>query len=328
MTTDRTGAVPLLQQAYLQQYPGEATQLLEKLPADQIGRILGDMPLEPSLPVWERLVPDIAGRVLESLPLPRIRELLSRATPNRCIAWLTGLEPEVRERYLDQLDAGRAGELRLLMSFPPDRAGSLMDPRVLVFRPAMTVREAMRRLRDSRRQDILSLFVLDDDNRLAGFIPIQLLAMSRAADRLDELMQPVRAFVEALAPRDELVERLDEYRLIDLPVIDRDGRLLGVVPPGPGRGRGKRGQRDAADHGRQQQGGAGPVEGVFRRAQAPALAADQSVDGLSGRRGRRSVREHHRPVHRPGGAAAGGCRTVGQHRCPGDGRHDARPGAA
>ncbi|NVK40987.1 MAG: magnesium transporter [Oceanospirillaceae bacterium] len=231
MNTSPPRALKLLQQTCLSRYPAEASRLLEKLPTGQIAQLLGAQRPELTLPVWERLVPDIAGEALEELDDDHVRVLLSRASPGRCVAWLTAVDTRLRERWLALLDPGRAAELQMLMSFPTDCAGALMDPRVLVFRPDMTAREGLQRLRASQRQDILSLFVLDSENRLSGVIPIQQLAMAAPSARLDELMQPVTAWVEAMTPRDEVVDKLEEFRLIDLPVVDLDGRLIGVVPP-------------------------------------------------------------------------------------------------
>ncbi|GGO83619.1 magnesium transporter MgtE [Marinobacterium nitratireducens] len=231
MSTEQPRAAALLQQVCLNRYPAEATHLLEKLPATRIADLLGEQPPELALAVWERLVPDIAGEVLESLDDGRVRELLSRANPNRCVAWLASVSPGRRDSWMALLDETRAGELNTLMAFPPGSAGALMDPRILVFRADMTVREGLQRLRASQRHDILSLFVLDGDNRLSGVIPIQVLAVASPAARLHELMQPVTAWVEGMTPRDEVVDKLEELRIIDLPVVDLDGRLIGVVPP-------------------------------------------------------------------------------------------------
>jgi magnesium transporter len=53
--------------------------------------------------------------------------------------------------------------------------------------------------------------------------------METASTRLEEIQTPVQAMVLAVAPRDEVVEILDRYRLTDLPVVDTDERLIGVV---------------------------------------------------------------------------------------------------
>jgi len=73
------------------------------------------------------------------------------------------------------------------------------------------------------------LFIVDADSRLKGKVDIQDLAMESATTRLEEIQTPVQAMVNAVAPRQEVVEILERYRLTDLPVVDTDERLIGVV---------------------------------------------------------------------------------------------------
>ncbi|MBY4676091.1 magnesium transporter [Marinobacterium arenosum] len=229
MLAEPEQALGVLHRAYIEQYPAEASRVLEQLPAAQGLEILGALPLKTALPVWERLVPDIAAHWLTQLPQAQLDELLQRANPNRSAAWLASFEPERQRQLLSQLDATVARELSNLLSFPPDSAGALMDPRVLQLRPQMSVREALQRLRGWPRKDLRHIFLVDDDTRLAGVVAVQALALAGPAAQLESLMQPVTAVVNALASREEVVAMMDNYRLTDLPVVDLDGQLIGVV---------------------------------------------------------------------------------------------------
>jgi magnesium transporter len=73
------------------------------------------------------------------------------------------------------------------------------------------------------------LFVVDADNHLQGQVDIQDIATAGATTRLEEIQRPVRAVVTAIAPREEVVDILERYRLTDLPVVDAEERLIGVV---------------------------------------------------------------------------------------------------
>jgi magnesium transporter len=91
------------------------------------------------------------------------------------------------------------------------------------------VREALARIRALHRRGVRMLFVADAENRLEGQVEIQDIATATATTQLGEIQRPVRAVVNAVAPRDEVVEILDRFRLTDLPVVDAEERLIGVV---------------------------------------------------------------------------------------------------
>jgi magnesium transporter len=138
-------------------------------------------------------------------------------------------DDEVRERFIKLLPEAEANELRSILAYPADSAGALMDPRVLLLRGETTVREALARIRSLRRRATRRLFIVDKDNRLEGQVDIQDVATATATTRLEEIQRPVQAVVNAVAPREEVVDILEQYKLTDLPVVDADGRLIGAV---------------------------------------------------------------------------------------------------
>ena len=58
---------------------------------------------------------------------------------------------------------------------------------------------------------------------------IQDVALATGNTPLEEIQRPVRAVVNAIAPREDVVELLEQFRLTDLPVVDAEERLIGVV---------------------------------------------------------------------------------------------------
>jgi magnesium transporter len=222
-------AVLTLQRDFIEQHPDDVGQLLERLPPAEVAELLSRHPISVTSNVWERLSPDIGIRALDALPQAKMTEVLRQMEPTRAAAMLSIRDPEAREDYLKQLPQTQVDELNAILTHPADSAGALMDPRVLLLRADTTVREALSRIRTLRRRGVRMLFVVDADNRLAGQVDIQDLATATASTRLEEIQRPVRAMVNAIAPREEVVDLLDRYRLTDLPVVDAEERLIGVV---------------------------------------------------------------------------------------------------
>lgn len=222
-------AIQALQRDLIENHPDDAVQLLERLPPQEVAAVLSGHPISVTVAVWNRLSPDIAVRAIEALPEAQWVRVLRHMDPSRSAAVLTMRDPAAREDYLARLPQAHADELRAILAYPPDSAGALMDPRVLLLRSETTVREALARIRALRRRGMRMLFVVDADNRLIGQVDIQDIATATAATRLEEIQHPVRAVVNAVSPREEVVDILEHYRLTDLPVVDAEERLIGVV---------------------------------------------------------------------------------------------------
>ncbi|MGD8956793.1 MAG: magnesium transporter [Chromatiaceae bacterium] len=229
MKQDLSNAVHALQGDLVENFPDDAAQLLERQTPIEIAEILSRYPASTTTPVWERLSPDIAIRALESLDEVKSLEVLRNIDPTRSAAMLAMRDEEVRNRFLALLPDKEANELRTILAYPADSAGALMDPRVMLLRADTTVREALARIRALRRRATRRLFVVDSENRLEGQVDIQDVATASATTRLEEIQRPVRAVVNSVAPREEVVEILEQYKLTDLPVVDAEGRLVGVV---------------------------------------------------------------------------------------------------
>jgi magnesium transporter len=222
-------AIKVLQRDLVENHPDDAVQLLERLPPAEVASVLSRQPISVTVSVWERLSPDIGVRALDALPEPQVAEVLRSINLSRAAAMLSMHDPDAREKYLARLPQAHAGELRAILVYPADSAGALMDPRVLLLRADTTVQEALSRIRLLRRRGVRMLFVVDVDNRLQGQVDIQDVATASSTTRLDEIQRPVRAVVNAVAPREDVVDILERYRLTDLPVVDAEERLVGVV---------------------------------------------------------------------------------------------------
>ncbi len=222
-------AIHALQRDLVENHPDDAVQLLERVPPAEVAKLLSGHPIAVLISVWERLSPDIGMRAIDTLPEDHAAEVLGQMDPSRAAALLSMRDAEARERYLGRLTEAKADELRTILAYPADSAGALMDPRVLLLRADTTVREALARIRALHRRGVRVLFVANAENRLEGQVDIQDIATATATTQLAEIKRPVRAVVNAVAPREEVVEILDRYRLTDLPVVDADERLIGVV---------------------------------------------------------------------------------------------------
>jgi magnesium transporter len=218
--------------SYLRAYPGEAAAILEGLPAREVVRLLEEAPPKTAAAVVERLTPETAADALMNTGAVGAARIMESMDPARAAALLARAGEDARRERLALIHPRIAAELEGLLSYPPDSAGGLMDPRVTTFRPRTTVRQALARLRSVRDRRILEVYLVDANGRLSGSVPLQDLAVATPGHLLESLARGVPASVQATASREEVVETMGRDRSSTLPVVDFDGRLLGVIRHG------------------------------------------------------------------------------------------------
>ena len=228
-TSDRI--VNALVSDYVDRYPDEAARAMEQLPVAHVARQLEAVPISRAAAVVQRLTPQVAAGALGRVPVVGAARMLEAAELESSVAVLAWLDAERRDQVLNVMSPANARELRALAEYPPDSAGSLMDPRVVRVRANATVREALVRLRAARHRRIHDLFLVDDDGRLEGMVAVQDVAVAQPSTPLSSLTRREAVGVPAMDTRDAVVERLADRHVASLPVVDAQGHLIGVIRP-------------------------------------------------------------------------------------------------
>ncbi len=229
MTPEQADVTAALNQHFLQDYPADAARKIESVSVADILPSLRDQPAAALLPVWSKLVPRVAAALTQQLPGDTARQLLSLMPPGNAIRVLFQMPQGKRDELLADMDNGTRQELTRLMAYPEDSAGRLMDTRVPSYRGSMTAHETLESLRKAKMKTARSLYLVDADGRITARVLLQDLALAEPTTRLETLALPVPVTIQAIAGQEEIADTFSQHALLDLPVVDLDGVLLGVI---------------------------------------------------------------------------------------------------
>lgn len=212
---------------YVERYPVEAARFIEKSP--KVDFNLAELPAQSLAPLFERLDPTVVHKIFLSLPLALQLEIVTSVSTRCTLTILRNLDDTERDGLFSALPKGTESEIRKLLAFPQNTAGHYMDKLLGHFHPHMTVGEALERVRDSHHRRVRSIYITETDGRLAGRVDLQDLALSEADALLSTMLNPVEGIAELITRREDLVKTIDQYRTDSIPVVDHDGKLIGVV---------------------------------------------------------------------------------------------------
>lgn len=229
MNADSSSVVEVLNRHFLQNYPADAALYLESMAVNDILPSLCDQPAQVLVPVWSKLVPRFAAALTPCLPSILAKQILTELAPAQAIRILSQMNENQRRTNFDLLDPAIREELTQLMSYPENSAGRLMDTRVPTYRGSMKASETLGLLRKTKMKTVRSLYIVDSDGRIHSRVLLQDLALAESSAILDSLSQPVRATIQAIASHEEVAAVFAKHALLDLPVVDLNGILLGVI---------------------------------------------------------------------------------------------------
>lgn len=186
-----------------------AAETLEEMPAERQVRIIGDMDEERAADILEWMSPDEAADVLGDLPEEKAEELL-------------GL-----------MDDQEQADVAELLPYEDDTAGGLMTTEFVTLPRDLTAGAALARLREMAETPnmIYYLYVVEGEGSwsLVGVIALRNLIL---ADQEMPLAEVMRTDIQTAGPNEpakEVAQRMAEYNLLALPVVDEAGDILGII---------------------------------------------------------------------------------------------------
>jgi CBS domain-containing protein len=160
-------------------------------------------------------------------------EVLGRMEPDDAADLLLELDQERRLPVLNLLPPARQRKIQNLLGHNPSTAGGLMNPDFISARTDATVGDALGRVRRSELgpRQLTVVCVTDENGCLAGVVSLVELVRAGEQQRLEALVDseaPVPT-VEPEADLPEVAMVMSDYNLVALPVVEDDGRPVGVI---------------------------------------------------------------------------------------------------
>lgn len=167
----------------------------------------------------ELLEPEEIGRLVRNLETDDAADVIEELEPQEQREALQGLEPEER------------AQVEELLQFAPDTAGGLMQMERAQVQRGATVQDAIATVRALVEQDISvhGVYVVDDEERLIGVVDLPALLLNKPDRKVSEVMEPPIAKVTPEVDQEQVAALFKKYSSVTLPVVDREGRMLGRI---------------------------------------------------------------------------------------------------
>ncbi len=191
--------------------PADAADLIEEIPdAQAIGLI-------------EELPPQSAAAIVDEIQSDRQADLLAELDDADAEAIIWKMSPE------------EAADVRRLMAYDPDTAGGVMITEFVAFPVTGRVREVLHDLQANRKTyagyHVQYMYVLEDAGKLVGVLRMHDLLFADEEARLASIMIRNPLKIRTDTNIHDLRQFFDEHRLLGVPVVDTEERLVGVVLP-------------------------------------------------------------------------------------------------
>ncbi len=179
--------------------------------------------------VMERDLPE-ALHLLEPEPDEDVAGVLGGLSPSLATALLLGFPEERRDRILAAAPAEQGEQWVRNQAHPEGTIGRLMEHPRAVFRPEVTVQEAVEQLRGLVKKAFITYgFVTDSGGKLCGVLVFRELLFAEASQPLGDIMLKDPFSLRPETPLADAMREVLKLHFPVYPVCDAEGHLLGIV---------------------------------------------------------------------------------------------------
>jgi magnesium transporter len=242
-TQTTSSRLELLTQALDRGAAGSISQMLASLHAGEIGDLLESFPQGPREILWELVEPHDRGEVLLEVNDEVRAGLIGMMENEQLVAAAEGLDTDdladlitdlpraVTREVLRSMDKQNRDRLEVVLHYPEDTAGGLMNVDTVTVRANVTLDVVLRylRLHPDVPETTDTLFVVNRDDIYQGILRLSTLLTNDPELFVAEVMDSGVQAIPCDMADDEVARLFEDRDLLSAPVVDPDGRLLGRI---------------------------------------------------------------------------------------------------
>ncbi|HVF58013.1 MAG TPA: CBS domain-containing protein [Pyrinomonadaceae bacterium] len=214
-------------------HPVEIARLTEALSYHQGAEVIESLDDETAAETLEEMPAEDQARIIDGMDEERAADILEWMSPDEAADVLGDLPEGKAEDLLERMEGEEKADVAELLPYEDDTAGGLMTTEFVTLPKGLTVGDALARLREMAETPnmIYYLYVVEEENswKLSGVIALRSLILADPASPLEEVMRDEFQHAHPDDSAREVAERIAEYNLLALPVIDDVGDIAGIV---------------------------------------------------------------------------------------------------
>ncbi len=221
----------------------ETRSVLESLDDAEVANLLEATPPRVRAVLWELLEPqrvagvlncldeEVRGDFAETMDAAELAAAADALDTDDLADILQQLPDTLLRQVLDSMSAADRARVEVVLSYPDDTAGGMMNTDTVAVRPRHSVELVMRYLR--RRRELPKatdqLFVVNARDEYVGVLPVARLLTADPKVTVREVMDAGVGAIPADMPDDRVARMFAERDLVSAPVVTADGRLAGRI---------------------------------------------------------------------------------------------------
>ncbi len=211
--------------------PQDIALVSERLEERDVLLLFRLLPRETAAKVFVEMSPELQEALIGMFSDAKLREVLAELYIDDTVDLIEEMPAGVVKRILRNTDSESRTAINEILCYPKDSAGSIMTTEYVRLDRDLTVADAFARIRrvGVDKETIYTCYVTESDRRLIGLVTVKDLLLADAETVLADIMTTNVIYVDTHEDKEVVAQIMSKYDFLALPVVDRGGRLVGIV---------------------------------------------------------------------------------------------------
>lgn len=205
--------------------------LFNDIDQDRLPLLYRLLPKELAAETFVEMDEDAQTMLIHGFSDTELKEVVDELYVDDMVDLVEEMPANVVKRILRSADNETRKAINEILKYPDDSAGSIMTTEYVSLRPAMTVGDAIKRIRRTGvdKETIYTGYVTTPNRTLVGMLSLRTLLLSDDDDVVQDIMETNVIAVNTLDDKEEVANQFKKYDFLTIPVVDKEFRLVGIV---------------------------------------------------------------------------------------------------
>ncbi len=209
----------------------DIAELIEDLPEKQLIKVFRLLPKTMATDVFVNMEEDIQRNLITALTNQEATSIIEDMFSDDAADLFEEMPAILISKLLKNVSKETRTSINKLLKYPDNSAGSLMAVEHIHLKKGLTIKESVERIK-KYKDEVVSYetwYITDSERKLIGYIDVKDLLLSDSDTLIDDVMEECEHVLTTLMDQEEVANIFQDYNYSTLPVVDSEGRLVGVI---------------------------------------------------------------------------------------------------
>ena len=209
----------------------DVAQFLTELEDNRMPMVFRLLSKDTAAEVFANFDPPEQERIINAITDSELAGIVEELYVDDAVDMLEELPANVVKRVMRSATPQTRNLINQYMHYPENSAGSIMTSEYVDLKKYMSVKDSIARIRriGEDKETIYVCFVISSTRKLEGIVTVKDLLLNDDDTVIEDLMDRNVIFATPTEDQESVSEKFSDYDLMAMPVVDTEGRLVGIV---------------------------------------------------------------------------------------------------